>query len=337
MSFSKITCLIVVAAAWSIVPTARCQDGPARTAPPEPASFPPLDSDSAWGRMARATPALPIWARSTVDSLPRATASLLDLDFLHRTANPLGPELAARIRWVVADANRCAYAQESAAMDLEWREDDGERHAPIGAIDALPEPEKLVLQFARKLTLASSSITDKEVGDLIEAFSADDAVAIVHTIALANFQDRLYLGLGLTSEPGGPVPPRQVRPTADCKFTVPVRSSPVDATSFPDVQAKSLGAWNARTPDELRGLLDLQKSRLPRIPDPNKVRLARLPRPQRGRVGKVSWTRVSMGYQPELTDGWFQVMKAFNKEADLEEVFANSVFWVVTRTNDCFY
>jgi hypothetical protein len=44
-----------------------------------------------------------------------------------------------------------------------------------------------------------------------------------------------------------------------------------------------------------------------------------------------------MGYQPEMTRAWFAVLYAFYDEAKPDRVFTNSVFWVVTRTNDCFY
>jgi hypothetical protein len=44
-----------------------------------------------------------------------------------------------------------------------------------------------------------------------------------------------------------------------------------------------------------------------------------------------------MGYQPGLTSAWFRTMGAFQREAELDQVFAMSLFWVVTRTNECFY
>ena len=34
---------------------------------------------------------------------------------------------------------------------------------------------------------------------------------------------------------------------------------------------------------------------------------------------------------------WFAALYAFYDEARVDRVFTNSVFWVVTRTNDCFY
>jgi len=46
---------------------------------------------------------------------------------------------------------------------------------------------------------------------------------------------------------------------------------------------------------------------------------------------------VSLGYEPKLTMAWFDCMGTFGQEASLDRVFAGSLFWVVTRTNECFY
>ena len=52
---------------------------------------------------------------------------------------------------------------------------------------------------------------------------------------------------------------------------------------------------------------------------------------------KIHWMAVSSGYQPGMTRTWFAVLSAFYDEAKVDRMFTNSVFWVVTRTNDCFY
>ncbi len=44
-----------------------------------------------------------------------------------------------------------------------------------------------------------------------------------------------------------------------------------------------------------------------------------------------------MGYQPVLTKTWFDCMSLFHQESRLDRVFANSYFWVITRSNECFY
>lgn len=295
------------------------------------------DAD-AWARVPRATPPLPLWARLLVDSLPRTTALQLDLDHLHRTKNPLGPVLTGKLRWTVADANRCGYAKESAESDLVRASVSAEDIGCLGEADAGSDPDRLALVFARKLTLAGSELTDQEVADLIAAYGPDDAVAIVHTVAHANFQNRIFLALGATSEPGGAAPPREIRPTADATFVVPERPPVSDARVVAGDGAEARASWSERTFGELRDLLEAQKARKGRIEKPSDPgRLARIPRPYRERMGRVAWGSVSMGYQPILTGAWFQTMEAFADEAKLEHTFSESVFWIVTRTNDCFY
>lgn len=309
----------------------------AATGAPSEQRFAPLSDEAAWSRVPRETPPLPLWARTLIDSLPRTTALQLDLDSLHRTKNPIGQVLAGRLRWAVADANRCTYAKESAETDLAKAGLSAEELQDLDEMDAPPEEERIAVAFARKLTLAGSSISDQEVAELIAVYGPDDVVAIVHTVAHANFQNRLFLALGLTSEPDGPLPPREVRPTADTNFTVPDRLAQGEASASDTDGADARTAWSERTFDELRDMLDRQRTRTPRIPKPDQVRLARLPRPDRERIAGTTWGKVSMGYQPVLTGAWFQTMGAFEREAKLDEVFANSVFWVVTRSNDCFY
>ena len=51
----------------------------------------------------------------------------------------------------------------------------------------------------------------------------------------------------------------------------------------------------------------------------------------------ITWSRVAYGYQPELTDAWFDTAAAFRQETALDPVFQNSVFWVVTESLRCFY
>ena len=46
---------------------------------------------------------------------------------------------------------------------------------------------------------------------------------------------------------------------------------------------------------------------------------------------------VSLGYQPRLTQAWFDCMGSFSQESRMDSVFNCSVFWVVTRGTDCFY
>jgi hypothetical protein len=80
-----------------------------------------------------------------------------------------------------------------------------------------------------------------------------------------------------------------------------------------------------------------QQQRPGRVPIPDDDALSFLPPEQRQRSGAIIWSRVSLGYQPALTRGWFSLMDAFREESKLDRVFSNTLFWVVTRNNQCFY
>jgi hypothetical protein len=310
-------------------------DGPAMSNP----RFEALDDAGAWNRISRVSPPLPLWARTLAGSLPRTAAAQLDLDHLHRTRNPLGPALAGRIRWAVADENRCAYAKSIAAADLARAGLDEAATRDLGSTASLPADVRIAIDFARRLTRSGASLTDGDVAELVAAVGRDDAVAIVHSVAHANFQDRLFLGLGLTDEPGGPLPPRAAGDGAELAAAAPPRREPSEDVADAPFRGPD-ATWEKLGLDELRALLDAQTRRAPRIPLPDEPRLARLPRPTRRLVASPtgsSWGKISLGYQPELTDAWYRAMRSFDAEAQLDLAFANTLFWVVTRTNDCFY
>ena len=74
-----------------------------------------------------------------------------------------------------------------------------------------------------------------------------------------------------------------------------------------------------------------------RIPLPDKAVFEKLPERERDAAKRILWNTVSSGYQPEMTRAWFACLYAYYDEAKPDRVFTNSAFWVVTRTNDCFY
>src|SRR5579863_326636 len=161
-----------------------------------PCRVPLLSDEAAWERLPPVEQAsrrsLPHWARALAGSLPRSTAAMLELDFLYRTSDAFDPKLRAKMRWVAARANRCAYSQEYAQADLirsGGTAQDVEQLA-AGSKD-LPVAELAALAFARKMTLAASTVTDDEVRRLIDEFGERGVVAMVEQLAYANFQDRL--------------------------------------------------------------------------------------------------------------------------------------------------
>ena len=75
-----------------------------------------------------------------------------------------------------------------------------------------------------------------------------------------------------------------------------------------------------------------------RIPDWETVRanLADgVPKPEK--LIRIRWSLLTYGYQPRLTAAWGSGLRAFRSESDLDPVFHESMFWVVTRSLQCFY
>jgi hypothetical protein len=95
--------------------------------------------------------------------------------------------------------------------------------------------------------------------------------------------------------------------------------------------------------------MDQQKARKSRIRVPSHEQFEERSKPFRtnnpaardkavrqGRV-RIIWTLVCGGYQPELANAWGQCTSAFRAEAKQDRVFEECLFWVVTRSIDCFY
>jgi alkylhydroperoxidase family enzyme len=316
--------VIPIFALFALTVTASAQ--PEKPAPSK-SPFPALPDGEAWDKLPPRKPALPEWARVLAGPLPKTTAKLLELDYLHRAKNPLDPVLAALLRATVAEALGCEYGKAEARTDLE-------------RIRPLPRDrrgDRLAAAFAKKLTLAGHAITDDEFAELRTHFGPEQTTAIVHTVAYANFRNRLVLGLGVKSE-SPPAEPLSVAFDLDAaKVKAPERPPWED---LKDAKGDGLAvrvAWSNAEFEQLNAALDKQKERNLRIPLPGKSAFEKLTPREQEASKKILWNTVSMGYQPELTRAWFAPLYAFYEEAKVDRVFTNSVFWVVTRTNDCFY
>lgn len=301
-----------------------------------------LQSEAAWRKLGVQFPRLPLWATRLAETLPESTLALLELDYRHRRENPLGAERAAKLRWVVADALESVRGRQAAEFDLRaegWTEE--EVLIWTSSWDRADAEESEVMRFARQLTVAGHAVTDEVVASLLRQSDPETVVAAVHTVAFANFQNRLYLGLldnehsdvglgpilppaGWRTNESSPLPSRRSieeanKIAADLNLVVP----PLD--------------WGTVNVPWIKSKLTAQTQRSLRVPLPELSRLDFLPEEERLRSEKVIWSRVSLGYQPELTQGWFKLMRTFRRESELDRVFSNSMFWVVTRTNECFY
>jgi alkylhydroperoxidase family enzyme len=312
--------------------------------PKQEARLPALSNEQAWKHLPKAEQGagrpLPAWACVTARALPRTTAAMLELDYRHRAASPLDARLRAKLRWVAAHANDCAYAEAYALADLKRAGATDAEVAALGKpLTQLPEAERAALQFADKLTRAAYTVTDEEVKRLRALYGDAAVVAMVQLLAHANFQDRLILTLGVKPERGGPLPPLAVRFVAGPPApAVPPRQAPAkgpaDAVQAPDAD------WAKLDFDYLQKQMEGQRAREPRVPVPawDEVK-KRLPpgTPAPSSPVRIRWSLVCSGYQPELAAGWSACTRAFGEEARQDRVFEESLFWVVTRSLQCFY
>jgi hypothetical protein len=98
--------------------------------------------------------------------------------------------------------------------------------------------------------------------------------------------------------------------------------------------------WLARDFDDLQQQMAAQRASSGRIRVPpwdlvKQVLPSGYPVPKS--PSRVRWTLVCLGYQPALSAAWLTTMRTFGDEANQDRVFEESLFWVVTRSIDCFY
>lgn len=295
--------------------------------------LPLLSNDDAWKKLPdppKATEPLPVWARALAGWQPITTARMLELDALHRTGDRLDGRLRAVARWSAADANRCEYAKAMAAADYDRSAGHPSDLSELMKVpEKLPETDRLVAKFARDMMTNAAGVKDSEVKLLIALLGDERMVALVALVAHASFQDRVFLALKVTPEPGGvPAPVKakfgRPKPPAPGKPTDPKPAEMVAASDAWERAQKGLAA---------------QKERPGRIAVPSEEFVSR-------RMGKdhpalwqngIIWSRVCYGHQPELTDAWFDTAAAFRQEAQPDPQFTNGVFWTVTDSLNCFY
>lgn len=324
----------------SFVALAVPQPAPAKPLAGAPtARFSLVENNVAWSRLPRETPPLPVWARMLVVPQPKATAGVLALDYLHRTKNPLGTELAAKVRWAVANELRCDYAARYAESDLRRIGTSNAELADFKKGDVNPT-DRMVVKFARKLTSAGYSLSDAEMKAILERLGPDRAVALVHTVAFANFHDRILLALGVTVEKDGPYAPIDFKYDLAQSALVEAPTRPAWETVKNLVPKSTYGApadWREVGFEALEQSLQSQQARKSRIAIPGKSRFENLPPDVKQQTDKIVWMQVSAGYQPDMTMAWFAAFRAYQQEAKPDPLFGSTVFWIVTRSNDCFY
>jgi len=316
--------------------------------PPTRCRLPCLEDEAAWQRLPAvegevAPRQLPVWAKALAGPLPQTTAALLELDYVYRTSEAFDPQLRAKMRWVAARANQCSYGQRYAEADLVRAGLDGaEVNRLEASLDSLSPKERAAITFADKLTRSGNSITDDEVAELIDMFGEQPVVAMVLQIAYANFQDRLLLALNVEVEPGGPLPPLAVRfspPPAGAKMAAERPEPLADvATAAPTIDLGS--EWTSVTFEQLLLGMEQQRLRNGRVSVPTwEETQPRLPAGlyPADRPVRIKWSLVVLGHQPPMGTAWLKCLRTFGREANQDRVFEESLFWVITRTIDCFY
>jgi alkylhydroperoxidase family enzyme len=166
---------------------------------------------------------LPNWAKIMAKQLPRTTAAMLQLDYIHRTQSPLDPKLRAKMRLVIAMANRCDYSKYAAIADLV--RNGGNEHEVeqvVGGPDSWAEEDRSALRFAQVHTLQAPSIEDSHFEELRARYGVKQVAAMVLLGAYGNFQDRVLLGLNVQQEGREPLPPLQVTFAPEAFQTRPV-------------------------------------------------------------------------------------------------------------------
>jgi alkylhydroperoxidase family enzyme len=279
-----------------------------------------------------------MWARILAEPLPLTAARMLELDCLHRSGDQLEPKLRGLVRWAAADANGCDYAKTVAVADL--------RRAGVTAADLhrlLADPSRLspveraAVAFARKLMREAHAVTDEEMKHLLEFLGEERVVALVSLLAHASFQDRILLATNVQAEPDDPLPPLgmqlakpQPKPLASDEPPSAKGIEPTLSTNGDDTSAEWFG---------LQDSLNRQRTRLGRIRVPSKEEVRK--RLGEGHPGlwqaDIYWSRVCFGNQPELTAAWFACVASFRQEAGLDRLFEQSLFWLVTRSLQCYY
>ena len=342
---SYLTTLVIIAAVISpaVVIAAPPQEGKMAA---------PLSNVDAWERLPKAEKGtgqpLPVWARMIAGELPRSAAAFLQLDYAQRTKGPVDPKLRAAMRWVSAHANHSEYAEAYAAADAHRAGLDDARLAAL-AQDGYPAwstVERNALEFARKMTLNSDSVTDAEFAALVKHFGEKQAASMVLLLAYANFQDRVLICLGAQVEPGGPLPPIEISfdPASFASKTTPPPATALQKYALPKPTGKDLvdddPEWSELSYQTLQDRLEAQRRKPTRLRIPEWNELAsNLPEGMFKKPSDIIWYRICFGYAPELATPFEYYMRTSGSEVSpkWDRIFGSSLFWVVTKAMKCPY
>jgi alkylhydroperoxidase family enzyme len=305
-----------------------------------------LTDEECWKRMPEVASGggqpLPSWAKSVATRLPRTAAAMLELDLAQRSRSPLDPALRAKMRWVIARANRSEYSEAYALADLRRAGvEDAAITALTGDPAGWPEAEREPLEFARLHTVDAPTIPDALFARLRARFGDKGVASMVLLGAYGNFQDRIVLGLRLPVEPGGPLAPLDVRFAPGAFQSVPLlpeQPEPPGLLTSGKTVVDRDPEWSGLSYEALQSRLEAQRGRTPRLPIPSWDEVKKnLPPAIAARPTRIAWNLVCSGYVPELAVPWSVSTRTMWAEARPDRVFEESLFWVQTRAIRCNY
>lgn len=285
---------------------------------------------------------LPNWIKPVVLQMPRTAAAMLELDTAFRNDGPLDAALRAKLRWIVAHANRCEYGEALSLADLRRVQGDKVKLDELtGDPAAWPAADADEFEFARVLTVAGPTVPDALFERLRVKHGDRGVAAMVLLTAYGNFQDRLLLGLNVPLEKNGPHPPLSIKFGEGALQVTPLIPSDNGVASY-DENGEAVTprdkAWTALTYDQLQLKLEKQRDLKPRLPVPSWDEVKhKLPEAMAVRPTSIRWSLVNYGYAAELAIPWTLMTRTHWAEFPSNRIFEESLFWVQTRAVECNY
>ncbi len=132
----------------------------------------------------------PNWVR-LLGTFPKAGKSRVEAAKALAEKGNLSPRLRAEIAWAAARTDRAWYALALARDQLKAV---GFTDDQVFAIDdgkSLPEAERAVVEFTRKLTATPAKVTDADVERLRKLYPDKEVAEVVYRVCHAAFFDRL--------------------------------------------------------------------------------------------------------------------------------------------------
>lgn len=154
--------------------------------------------EAAWKSASARTPIVPLpdtpgpnWER-LLNTFPKSSAGRIAGLKAAAEKGLIPPRLQAEIAWVAAREDRAWYASAVARDRLRAAGLTDEQIFALGEETAdLPEKERAVMAFSRKLTAAPAAVTDADVDVLKKLFSHREVAEIVHHVCNAAFFNRV--------------------------------------------------------------------------------------------------------------------------------------------------